>query len=343
MNTNLMIYIIRRAIYAFVTLIFIIVIVYFLIHIIAPSPYALAGIYAGSGHHTKAELDSIIHEYHLNAPLYEQVLLYIGNIFHGNLGFDPVYKVPEIDLIGRFLPRTLELVIPAILLSTLLGIVTGAFGASHRRKIQDNAVKGVYLITWASPPFFIAIVLQLFIAYDLGLLPATGIANAALIPPPDVTGFPLLNGIVAGDFAYTLSVLHHMILPVIALALLSFGIITRLTRSSMLDAMESDYFKLELMKGVNRNKAIYGTALRNASIPIITLLALTFGYAVAGAVVIEDIFDYHGMGWFLVQAIYSTDYIAILGVTVIIAISIIIANLVADILYGVIDPRVRVK
>ena len=168
-------------------------------------------------------------------------------------------------------------------------------------------------------------------------------ANSALIPPPNVAAFPLLNAIIAGDLPYFISLIHHMILPVMAIALLSFGVVTRLTRSSMLDAIESDYFKLELMKGINRKSAVYGAALRNASIPIVTLLALNFGYAVAGAVVVEDIFDYHGMGWFIVQAIYSTDYIAILGTTIIIAISIIIANLTADILYGVIDPRVRVK
>ena len=343
MNTNLILYIVRRAIYAVVTLIFIIVIVYFLIHLIAPTPDALAGIYAGSGHHTRAEINAIIIKYHLNAPLYTQVLLYIGNVFRGNLGYDPVYHVPEITLIGTFLPRTLELVIPAIIISTLLGLYTGAFGASHRRKIQDQGVKGVYLVTWASPPFFIAIVIQLFLAYDLGLLPSTGMVSPTLIATPDVAAFPLLNAIIAGDLPYFFSLIQHMILPVLAIALLSFGVITRITRSSMLDSMESDYFKLELMKGISRKSAVYGAALRNASIPIITLLALTFGYAVAGAVVVEDIFDYHGMGWFIVHSIYTLDYIAILSTTVIIAISIIIANLAADILYGVIDPRVRVR
>jgi len=343
MNTNLVLYIVRRAIYAVVTLILIIVIVYFLIHLIAPTPYALAGIYAGSGHHTRTEINAIIAKYHLNAPLYTQILIYIGNIFHGNLGYDPVYHVPEINLIGTFLPRTLELVIPALIISTVLGLYTGSFGASHRRKIQDQAVKGVYLVTWASPPFFIAIVLQLFLAYDLGLLPSTGMVNPTLIAPPNVAAFPLLNALIAGDLPYFISLIHHMILPVMAIALLSFGVITRITRSSMLDAIDSDYFRLEMMKGISRKTAVYGAALRNASIPIITLLALTFGYAVAGAVIVEDIFDYHGMGWFIVQAIYSLDYIAILSTTVIIAISIIMANLAADILYGVIDPRVTVK
>lgn len=343
MNTNLVLYIIRRAIYAVVSLLLIITIVYLLIHAVAPNPYSLAKVYAGPGHTSKSQLDAIIKEYDLNAPLEYQVVNYISNIFHGNLGFDPSYHRPEIQLIARYLPRTLELVIPALILSMFLGLFTGAFGASKRRKVGDQVVKGVYLITWASPPFLVAIVLQLFFAYDLGLLPATGLVNPLLTAPANVTGFPLLNALIAGDFTYFISLIHHMILPVIAIGLLSFGIITRLTRSSMLDSMESEYFKLGLMKGISRKRAVYTVALRNASIPIVTLLALSFGYAVAGAVVVEDIFDYHGMGWFIVYAITNLDYIAILGTTIIIAISIIIANLVADILYGILDPRVRLE
>jgi peptide/nickel transport system permease protein len=344
-NTNLVLYIVRRAIYAVVSLLLIITIVYLLIHAVAPNPYSLAKVYAGPGHTSKSQLDAIIKEYDLNAPLQYQVINYISNIFHGNLGFDPTYHRPEIQLIARYLPRTLEVVIPALILSMFLGLFTGAFGASKRRKAGDQAVKGVYLTTWASPPFLVAIVLQLFFAYDLGLLPATGIVNPLLLSqsPPNVTGFPLLNALIAGNFTYFISLIHHMILPVIAIGLLSFGIITRLTRSSMLDSMESEYFKLGLMKGISRKRAVYTVALRNASIPIVTLLALSFGYAVAGAVVVEDIFDYHGMGWFIVNAITNLDYIAILGTTIIIAISIIIANLIADILYGILDPRVRLE
>ncbi|MCL5665820.1 MAG: ABC transporter permease [Candidatus Thermoplasmatota archaeon] len=342
MNSNIIIYIVRRAIYAVITLIFIIVVLFALIHIIAPNPLSLAKIYAGP-HATRAELITIEGEYHLNAPLYVQVFTYLGQIFHGDFGYDPVYHVTEITLIGGFLPITLELVIPALILSMLLGLFTGAYGASKRRKPADYTVKGVYLVTWASPSFLIAIVLQLFLAYDLHLLPSTGMVAAGLTAPKDVAGFPVLNALLTGDFQYFVSLIQHMILPVIALALLSFGIITRLTRASMLDSMESDYFKLGLMKGIPRRSAIYTVAMRNASIPIVTLLALSFGYAVAGAVIIEDVFAYHGMGWFIVQSIYSLDYIAILATTIIIAISVIIANLVADILYGILDPRVRIQ
>jgi peptide/nickel transport system permease protein len=341
-NTGVLIFIVRRAIFAVISLILIITIVYLLIHIIAPTPLDMAKIYAGPKA-SKARLETIIVQYNLNAPLPTQIYYYISNIFHGNFGFDPVFHEPEINLLSLYLPRTLELVIPALIFATLLGLVTGAFGASKRRKLGDQAVKGVYLVTWATPAFLVAIVLQLFLAYDLNLLPATEMANPVLAEPKNVAFFPILSSLIDGDFPYFVSLIHHMILPVIAIGLLSFGVVTRLTRASMLDSMESDYFKLGLMKGISRRTAVYRVALRNAAIPIVTLLAISFGYAVAGAVVVEDVFHYHGMGWFIVHAIYDLDYIAILGTTVLIAISIIVANLIADILYGALDPRVRVE
>ena len=261
---------------------------------------------------------------------------------HGNLGIDPTYKVPVVTLIGKYLPRTLELVIPATILSVVIGLFTGAIAASNRNKPLDYLVRGVYLVTWASPPFLIAVILQLVIAYYLRLLPPTGTVNPVLTPPKPITPFPLLNAMLAGDWPYFSSLVHHMVLPVIAIALVSFGIVTRIARASMLDYMESDFAKLSLMKGLSRRKVVYGVVLRNASIPLVTLIALLFGYSVAGAVVIEDIFQYHGMGYFITQAIESLDYTSILGTTVIVGIAIIIANLVADILYGVLDPRVRI-
>lgn len=343
MQSKTVLFIVRRGINALITVVILIVFLFSLIHIIAPSPAAMARIYAGSPHVPPAELLTIEKTYGLNKPIYEQMIIYMVAIFHGNLGVDPTYKVPEISLIAKFLPRTLELVIPAIVLSVAIGIFTGAIAASKRRKPTDHVVKGVYLATWASPPFLVAAMLQLFIGYDLGLLPAVHMVNPLLNTPQNYTSFPILNSIIARDWPYFISLIHHMILPVIALSLISFGIVTRLTRSSMLDIMETDYFRLSIMKGVPRKKAIYSVALRNASIPLITLIALLFAYSVAGAVIIEDIFDYHGMGWFIVHAIYTLDYIAILDTTIIVGLSVIAANLIADILYGVLDPRVRLE
>lgn len=340
MPLNFVFFLIRRAVNAIITLVFLIVLIFVLIHVIAPNPLALARLYTGP-HATYSELEQVAKEYGLTKPLYEQIIDYIINVLHDNFGIDPVYKVPVIQLIGEYLPITLELVIPAIILSVVIGLFTGAVAASNRNNIIDYLVRGVYLVTWASPPFFIATILQLIVAYDLRLLPPTGMVNPTLTPPKEVTPFPLLNALIAGDWPYFISMIHHMVLPVTALALVSFGIVTRIARASMLDYMESDFARLSLMKGLSRRRVVYTVVLRNASIPLVTLIALLFGYSVAGAVVIEDIFQYHGMGYFITVSIENLDYTAILGTTLVVGISIIISNLVADILYGILDPRVR--
>ncbi|AOL16861.1 peptide ABC transporter permease [Sulfolobus sp. A20] len=341
MSLNIVFFIIRRIINALITLLLLIILVFIMIHVIAPNPLALARLYTGP-HATYTQLEQVAKEYGLNKPLYVQIVNYIINVFHGNLGIDPTYKVPVIDLIGKYLPRTLELVIPATILSVIIGLITGAIAASNRNNPLDYLVRGVYLVTWASPPFFVATILQLVIAYYLRLLPATGTVNPTLTPPKPLTPFPLLNAILSADWPYLSSLVHHMVLPVIAIALVTFGIVTRIARASMLDYMESDFARLSFMKGLSRRRVVYGVVLRNASIPLVTLIALLFGYSVAGAVVIEDVFQYHGMGYFITQAIEGLDYTSVLGTTIIVGISIIIANLIADILYGVLDPRVRI-
>lgn len=336
-------FVIRRAVYAIFTLLILIVLIFSLIHIIAPNPFALARIYSGAPHATKAELIPVINQYGLNLPVYVQVINYIKDVFLGHFGMDPVKDQPVINLIGAYLPRTLEFVIPGIVLSVVLGLFTGAYAASKRRKPADNVVKGIYLSTWSVPSFLLAALFQLYIGYDLKLLPATGMVDPTLKAPPNVLAFPLLNALWAHDWVYADSVLHHLILPALTVAVISFGVITRLTRSTMLDVMETDYFRLTLMKGIPRRKAIYGVALRNASIPLVTYIVLALAYSFAGAVVIEEIFSYHGIGFYIVETIYNFDYPGILGTTIVIAVVIIVANLIADILYGVLDPRVRLK
>ena len=343
MDSRTIAFIIRRAIYAVFTLLILIVFIFVLIHVIAPNPISLAKIYSGVPHGSLTFYAAYAKTHGLDAPVYVQIFTYIINIFKGNFGIDPIKDQPVITLIGKYLPRTLEFVLTGIVISIILGLYTGAYAAARRRKPADNTVKGFYLATWSMPTFLLAAVLQLVIAYDLRLLPAINMVDPTLRAPPDVLAFPILNALWARDWPYLISLIHHMILPTLAIALLSFGIITRLTRSTMLDVMETDYFRLTLMKGVPRNKAIYSVALRNASIPLVTYIVLDLAFSVAGAVVIEEIFSYHGIGYYIVQAIYNLDYPAILGTTIIIALTIIVANLIADILYGVLDPRVRLE
>ena len=289
------------------------------------------------------ELQAIIKQYNLNAPLQVQYFDYLQNLLHGNLGLDSIYKAPESLVIAQFLPVTLELVLVGMTLSIVLGVFTGTIAASRQGTATDKAIKGIYLVTWAMPTFIIAFLLQLIVAYDLGLLPADGLANPTLIAPATVTGLPLIDALLAGNLVYFWSLVQHMVLPALAIAITTFGIAIRIMRSSMIEALDKDYVKLAYMKGFSKRQVVYKTAFRNAVGPIITLSAIFFGTATAGAVIVEDVFQYHGIGFFLVQAIFSLDNVAILGLTVIIGISVIIANLVADILYGVADPRIRLE
>jgi peptide/nickel transport system permease protein len=288
-----------------------------------------------------SQLQVIIKEYGLDQPIPVQFYNYVVGLFEGNLGLDVIYKVPEISLIAEFLPITLELVLTGLIFAVVIGLFTGAIAAINVRTALDQTVKFVYLVTWSSPPFLVAFILQLLLAYRLQLLPPTGFVDPALSAPPAVTGFPLVDSLLAGNYTYFMSVFHHLVLPAFVIAIITFGVVTRIMRSSMVEALDKDYVRLAYMKGFSKTQVAYNTAFRNAIIPIITLAALFFGTSTAGAVIVEDIFAYYGMGFFIVQAILGLDYVAILGVTVIVGVSVILANFVADILYGVADPRVR--
>jgi len=341
MVSRFLLFVARRAVNAVVTLILMMALIFALIHIVAPTPEDLARLYVSNPHFTQAQLAEEAHRLGLDQPVWTQFYNYVVNFFHGNLGTDTIYEIPEIVVIERFFPITLEMVVIGSLIGVLIGIFTGAIAASNRNSPTDYGIKATYLVTWAAPPFLAAIALQLFLAYYLNLLPPGNIADISMIPPHVVTGLPMVDSIIAGDWAYLVSYLRHLVLPAVTIGLISFGSITRITRASMVDALDKDYVKLAYMKGLPKRKVVYGTAFRNAIIPIITLVALTFAFAIGGAIVVEYVFAYHGIGYFTVQAIYNLDYPAILAITVIIGLSVIVANFIADVLYGMMDPRVR--
>jgi peptide/nickel transport system permease protein len=342
--SNFIFFIIRRTINAVITLLLLIFIIFVLIHSILRTPLAFARIYEPNPHATLEQLQTVIYRYHLNAPIYVQFFNYVVGVFHGSFGIDTFYQIPELSVIHEYLPITLELVIIGQIIGVVIGLFTGAIAAGNRNKGADYVVKALYLGTWAAPPFLVGFVLQLFFAYDLKLLPHGGEVDPTLLPGPKaVTGFPLIDSLLAGNYVFFWSVVQHLILPALTIAIIGFGVVTRLSRASMIDAMDRDYVKLAYMKGLTKRKVIYGTALRNAIIPIVTLVALIFGLSAGGAVIVEDIFSYHGMGWWTVQAITNLDYVAILGFTIVIGVFVIVANFIADILYAVADPRVRLE
>jgi len=343
MQSNFIFFVIRRAFNALITLFLLILLVFVLIHVVLPTPQAMAKVYVGGAHYTPGELQAIISRYGLDQPLYVQFFDYLINAVRGNFGMDSLYKVPEMQLLDKFIPITLEFVVIAVALQVIIGVLTGGLAALWRGKAVDWGIKVLYLLAWAAPVFLWATLLQFTFAYNLKVLPSMNIANPLLTAPRPITGYPLIDAALEGDWPYLDSVVVHMILPVLAIAITGFGLTTRMMRSSSIEVLDKDYVRLAYMKGLSSGKVFTGTIFRNAIIPIITLTAVQFGFAVAGAVVIEEIFLYKGMGFFLYQSVVNLDYVAILTTTIIIGISVIMANFIADVLYALIDPRVRLE
>ena len=341
MVSSALLYIARRGINAFVTLILLLVLVFALIHSILNTPLKLAKIYIPQPRATTSQLEQVIHQFGLDKPVWVQFYNYFIGIFQGNWGYDTLYHESELKVLQIYLPITLELVITGSIIGVLIGVYTGSIAAANRNKTADYGIKVIYLATWSAPVFLLGFGMQLVFAYWLRLLPAHDVYTVGVPVPPAFTGMPVIDGLISGDWAFAYSAAQHLILPALSIAVAGFGLITRLTRASMIDALDRDYVKLAYMKGLSKGKVVWGTAFRNAIIPIITLVALIFGLAVAGAVIAEIIFSYHGMGLFTYDAIVNFDTNAILGFTLITGVAVVLANLVADFLYAWADPRVR--
>ena len=330
-------HLIKRFIHSIILILGVVVLTFLLTHIVAPNP---ATIWAGP-HASKAEIQAVINQYHLADPLTTQLYYYVIDAFSFNFGVSPYFKQPVSLLIETYFPRTLELTFLAMGLTIILGVFTGAFAAANQERAGDHLVRIVYLISWSMPPFLVALLLQFFLAYQNPIFPPNELADPSLTLPTPVTGFLSVDALIEGNYGFFYSSLIHLILPSVSLALISFGLITRITRSAMLDNLRADYVRTAIMKGIGERRATYIHALKNSLIPVITVISLTFAYLIAGAVVVEEVFSYEGVGYLITQALYNYDYPTLVGSVIVITISVIIINFVADILYAAIDPRVR--
>ena len=332
-------HLIKRFVHSVILVLGVVVLTFLLTHLVAPNP---AAIWAGP-HASKPEIQAVIDRYHLNEPVLTQLYYYIISAFTFNFGVSPFFKEPVSLLIETYFPRTLELTFVAMGITIILGVFTGAFAAAHQERAGDHLVRTVYLIGWSMPPFLVALLLQFFLAYQNPLLPPTQLADPSLTLPTPITGFITIDALIEGNYGFFYSSLIHLVLPAVSLALISFGLITRITRSAMLDNLREDYVRTAIMKGVGERRATYVHALKNSLIPVITVISLTFAYLIAGAVVVEEVFSYEGVGYLITQALYNYDYPTLVGSVIVITISVIIINFVADVLYAAIDPRVRAE
>jgi peptide/nickel transport system permease protein len=283
-------------------------------------------------------------KYHLNDPVYVQYYYYLVNLFQGNLGYSPSRNfVPVAEVIGETLPFTVQIAFFGIVMTILIGILLGVLSARYNHTSVDTAIRAVYMTGYASPPFFLALVLLIIFVFHLGILQSGGAFDPNLTQPTWITGIPMIDSLLEGNYAYFTSSLLHVILPSTALAIAFFGVVTRVLRSSMLEVMHANYIRTARAKGLDEGAVFFKHGLRHALISVVTLSSLIVTWIITGTIFVENVFSYPGMGRYVVQALNGQDYPGILGTTIVYAIVIVASNLAADLLYAVVDPQVRLR
>ena len=282
----------------------------------------------------------LLHEFGLDRPLYVQYFDYLGNVLRGQLGNSITTHEPVLREFATLFPATLELGFCAILLALVIGLPAGMLAALKRNTFLDYSVMGVSLTGYSMPIFWWALLLILLFSVTLGWTPVSGRIDILYDLPP-VTGFMLVDSLIAGEPGAFRSALSHLILPSIALGTIPLAVIARMTRSSMLEVLREDYVRTARAKGLSRLRVVGIHAFRNALIPVITVIGLQVGTLLAGAILTETIFSWPGIGKWLVEAIHRRDYPVVQGGILLSATIIILVNLIVDVLYGVINPRIR--
>jgi dipeptide transport system permease protein len=330
-------FLLRRAALVIPTFLGITLLVFSLIHMI---PGDAVEAMSGERGMTEERYQSLRHEFGLDKPLYAQYFTYLGNILHGDLGRSIVTHEPVTHEFMTLFPATLELSVCAILFAVLLGLPAGMLAALKRNTVLDYSVMGVSLTGYSMPIFWWALLLILLFSVTLGWTPVSGRMDIVFDLPP-VTGFMLIDSLLSGEEGAFKSAASHLVLPTIALGTIPLAVIARMTRSAMLEVLREDYVRTARAKGLSRWRVVGVHALRNALIPVITVIGLQVGTLLAGAILTETIFSWPGIGKWLVEAIHRRDYPVVQGGILLSATIIIVVNLIVDLLYGVINPRIR--
>ncbi len=276
----------------------------------------------------------------LDKPIVSQYGIYVSDVLSGDLGRSIVTKTPVLDEFLSLFPATVELALCAILFAIAIGIPLGIFAAVRRGSVFDYTTMGVALTGYSMPIFWWALLLILLFSVQLGWTPVSGRLSVMFYVEP-VTGFMLIDTLLAGDKGAFQSAVSHLILPAIALGTIPLAVIARMTRSSMLEVLGEDYIRTARAKGLAPIRVIALHALRNALIPVVTVIGLAVGVLFAGAILTETIFAWPGVGKWLVESVRRRDYPVLQGGVLLVATVVMAVNLFVDILYGLINPRIR--
>ena len=277
----------------------------------------------------------------LDQPLYTQLLLYFGKIFRGDLGISSFTQNPVSQDLFNYFPATFELATIATLLGVLLGVPMGVLAAVQRNRLVDHIVRVVSLLGYSMPTFWLGMIGLMVLYAELGWVGGPGrldIFYHGVVP--SVTGMILIDSLIAGDTDVFVNACNHIVLPASILGYFSTAYITRMTRAFMIDQLGQDYILAGRSRGISERRLIWKHALGNALVPLITVIALSYGSLLEGSVLTETVFAWPGLGLYLTNALLSADMNAILGATMIIGVIFLFLNLLADILYSRIDPRI---
>jgi peptide/nickel transport system permease protein len=279
-------------------------------------------------------------QYGLDDPLYEQYWRYLQTIGSGDLGTSIASRRPITEEIRERFPATIELAFGAMIFATFLGIPLGFIAAKRHGKSVDHASLFVSLIGGSIPIFFLAIILKWAFSVELGWLPSVG-RQDVLIEAEHPTNFYVLDGIVTGNWNAAWDAIKHLILPAIALGSIPLAIIARITRASVLDVQNEDYVRTARAKGLSGQVVDRRHVLRNAMLPISTIVGLQVGLLLSGAILTETVFAFPGIGTWLQAAIENRDYPVIQGGVLFVAVVVVLVNLFVDLSYGLLNPRIR--
>lgn len=329
-------YLVKRLLLVFPVLFGVSVMVFLVMHLFSTDPAALM---LGQ-HATAQQIEALREQLGLNDPLYVQYGRFLWGVLHGDLGRSLMTKTPVVEeLLTRF-PATFELALASVFIATIVGVTMGVIAAVRQYSFFDYLSMIVSLLGVSMPIFWLGLILIVVFSVNLHWLPVSGRIDVGM-EPAVITGSYLIDSLLTGNMPAFISSLKHLALPAIALASYSTAIIARMTRSTMLEVVRQDYIRTARAKGLAEKIVIIKHALRNALIPIITVIGLQIGMLLSGAVLTETVFSWPGMGSLMIAGILASDYPLVQGGVLVIATMFVLVNLLVDLLYAYLDPRIH--
>jgi peptide/nickel transport system permease protein len=330
-------YLVRRILLSCLAIFGVLVITFVLSHVIPGDPVA-----AVLGPQARQEaIERERRRLGFDRPVYEQFGIYLQRLARGDLGTSLATRRPVVVDLREFLPATIELATTSIVIGVTAGLAVGILSAVARGSLLDHVTRFLSLIGLSMPAFWLGLVLLLIFYFWLGAVPGPGQLDIFISRPPRVTGLLIVDGLLARDLPVLTNVLGHLVLPAVVLGSRSLAGIARITRASMLEVLGQDYVKVARAKGLRERTVILRHAFKNALLPIVTVIGIYYGGLLEGSVLTETVFAWPGLGRYATSAILSQDFAAIMGATLLIGLIFSLANLLVDLAYGLLNPRIR--